>query len=95
MDVEKLGSGSVDGGDYRIDNAKGSGETEEAGEGEKSVRPRHRHSNSVDGSVYISEATEAKKSMAPDKLAELWSIDPKRAKRVVLITIQLVDLQFA
>ncbi|GFZ15103.1 Basic-leucine zipper (bZIP) transcription factor family protein [Actinidia rufa] len=81
MDVEKLGSGSADGGDCRIDNAGGGGEPEEAGEGEKSVRPRHRYSNSVDGSVFLSEAIEAKKAMAPDKLAELWSIDPKRAKR--------------
>ena len=81
MDVEKLGSGSAAGGDFRIDNARGGGEPEEAGEGEKSVRPRHRHSNSVDGSVFMSEAIEAKKAMAPDKLAELWSIDPKRAKR--------------
>ncbi|XP_057476279.1 transcription factor RF2b-like [Actinidia eriantha] len=83
MDVEKLGSGSADGGNFRIDNAGGGGEPEEAGEGEKSVRPRHRYSNSVDGSVFLSEAIEAKKAMAPDKLAELWSIDPKRAKRIL------------
>ncbi|XP_057496651.1 bZIP transcription factor 18-like [Actinidia eriantha] len=93
MDVEKLGSGSVDGGDCRIDNAKGNGELEESGEGEKSawadpwavdflmrLRPRHRHSNSVDGSVFMREATEVKKAMTPNKLVELWSIDPKRAK---------------
>ncbi|GFY84470.1 Basic-leucine zipper (bZIP) transcription factor family protein [Actinidia rufa] len=83
MDVEKLGSGSADVGDCRIDNVRGGGEPEEAGDGEKSVRPRHRHSNSVDGSVFMSEAIEAKKAMAPDKLAELWSIDPKRAKRIL------------
>lgn len=47
-------------------------------------RPRHRHSNSMDG---YSSATSfevddyAKKAMANDKLAELALIDPKRAKR--------------
>jgi len=52
-------------------------------------RPRHRHSNSVDatssgsgsGSGVFGEIMEAKKAMPPDKLAELWTIDPKRAKR--------------
>lgn len=48
----------------------------------------HRHSNSMDGSSTTSfEADSAmmidgvKKAMAPDKLAELALIDPKRAKR--------------
>lgn len=55
-------------------------------------RPKHRYSNSVDGSVLFSsaltkaegpfgEVAEAKKAMPPDKLAELAAIDPKRAKR--------------
>ena len=56
--------------------------------GEKRVH-RHRHSNSMDGSSTASfEADSAmgaleamKKSMAPDRLAELALIDPKRAKR--------------
>lgn len=39
---------------------------------------RHRYSNSVDGH---GEILDAKKAMPPDKLAELWSVDPKRAKR--------------
>ncbi|KAL8515126.1 hypothetical protein ACS0TY_014001 [Phlomoides rotata] len=49
-------------------------------------RPRHRHSNSMDG---YSSATSfevddyAKKAMAKDKLAELALIDPKRAKRIL------------
>ncbi|XVE58915.1 hypothetical protein DITRI_Ditri05aG0001200 [Diplodiscus trichospermus] len=47
-----------------------------------SSSPRHRHSYSVDGSVY-GEIMEAKKAMPPDKLAELWTIDPKRAKRIL------------
>ncbi|GFY83448.1 Basic-leucine zipper (bZIP) transcription factor family protein [Actinidia rufa] len=50
---------------------------------EKIDRPRHRHSNSVDGSIRLSESIEAKKAMAPDKLAELWTIDPRRAKRIL------------
>ncbi|KAF7132772.1 hypothetical protein RHSIM_Rhsim09G0185600 [Rhododendron simsii] len=70
MDMEKLGSAAADGGDN-------------GGGGEKSARPRHRHSNSVDGSVLLSESIEAKKAMAPEKLAELWAIDPKRAKRIL------------
>ncbi|CAA6661874.1 unnamed protein product [Spirodela intermedia] len=57
-------------------------------------RPKHRYSNSVDGSVLFSsaftkaegafgEVAEAKKAMPPDKLAELAAIDPKRAKRIL------------
>ncbi|KAL6980834.1 hypothetical protein U1Q18_022472 [Sarracenia purpurea var. burkii] len=92
MDIEKLGSSSAEGSDCRIDNAGGGAVScnggggvpaETTGEGEKSGRPRHRHSNSVDGSILLGEAIEAKKAMAPDKLAELWSIDPKRAKRIL------------
>lgn len=51
--------------------------------GEESSRPHHRHSNSVDGSAGTSAGIEAKKAMAPEKLAELWTIDPKRAKRIL------------
>ncbi|XLS96367.1 hypothetical protein HN51_039102, partial [Arachis hypogaea] len=49
------------------------------------ARPRHRHSNSVDGSTIgvFGEIMEAKKAMPPDKLVELWTIDPKRAKRIL------------
>lgn len=45
-------------------------------------RPRHRHSNSVDGALML-ESIEAKKAIAPDKLAELWIVEPKRAKRLL------------
>ncbi|KAJ0887802.1 putative transcription factor bZIP family [Helianthus annuus] len=85
MDMEKLGSNLTDSAgpldSARINNASSAGGD---GDGEKSVtRPRHRHSNSVDSSSVFSEAIEAKKAMAPDKLAELWTIDPKRAKRIL------------
>ncbi|XP_010253091.1 PREDICTED: transcription factor RF2b isoform X2 [Nelumbo nucifera] len=56
---------------------------------EKNVRPRHRHSNSVDGSSILrgeslfGDVMDAKKAMPPDKLAELWTLDPKRAKRIL------------
>uniref|UniRef100_A0A5B6ZTQ5 Putative transcription factor RF2b isoform X1 n=1 Tax=Davidia involucrata TaxID=16924 RepID=A0A5B6ZTQ5_DAVIN len=89
MDIEKLGSNLTDGhSDGRIENASsgggsGGGVQAETGEEEKIVRPRHRHSNSVDGSILFGETIEAKKAMAPDKLAELWSVDPKRAKRIL------------
>lgn len=49
--------------------------------------PRHGHSNSMDGSFdtssFESESLSVKKAMAPDKLAELSLIDPKRAKRIL------------
>lgn len=86
MDIEKLGSGSGSASDSagpsapRSDNPfsaeNGGGGRDEAG----NSRPRHRHSLSVDGSSTL-ESIEAKKAMAPDKLAELWVVDPKRAKR--------------
>lgn len=93
MDIEKFGSKLDDGSSSapKPDNAgglgggsvyteSGSGDVRGGGGGEKSSRPRHRHSNSVDGSS-IMDTIDAKKAMAPDKLAELWAIDPKRAKR--------------
>ncbi|CAL0307693.1 unnamed protein product [Lupinus luteus] len=72
IDVDKLG-GSVASG--------GNGEPSEKN---LNVRPRHRHSSSVDGSTSsFDEIMDAKKAMPPDKLAELWTIDPKRAKRIL------------
>lgn len=48
---------------------------------------RHRHSNSMDGSFsaasFEAESSSVKKAMAPDRLAELALIDPKRAKRIL------------
>ncbi|CAI9266576.1 unnamed protein product [Lactuca saligna] len=52
---------------------------------------RHRHSNSMDGSAATSFEGDSvlmmldnsKKALAPDKLAELSLIDPKRAKRIL------------
>lgn len=52
-------------------------------------KPRHQHSNSIDGSMPIkeefitSELHEAKKAMPANKLAELALVDPKRAKRIL------------
>ncbi|KAF7812926.1 transcription factor VIP1-like [Senna tora] len=50
----------------------------------------HRHSNSMDGSSSMSfeadssmEIDGVKKAMAPDKLAELALVDPKRARRIL------------
>ncbi|CAL1363046.1 unnamed protein product [Linum trigynum] len=60
------------------------------GGGERRVH--HRHSNSMDGSScsasfegdsYLMTDDGIKKSMAPDRLAELALIDPKRAKRIL------------
>ncbi|CAN6709949.1 unnamed protein product [Malus baccata var. baccata] len=82
MDMEKLGSKLEDGpSDLKPENAGGSLQSEGGGfGGDMSARPRHRHSNSVDASL---DSIEAKKAMAPDKLAELWTVDPKRAKRIL------------
>ncbi|GLT32153.1 hypothetical protein SLA2020_068390 [Shorea laevis] len=53
-------------------------------------RAHHRHSNSMDGSTSASFDLDSvmavdgvKKAMAPDRLAELALIDPKRAKRIL------------
>ncbi|XP_050268579.1 transcription factor VIP1 [Quercus robur] len=60
---------------------------EKNGAGDKRVR-HHRHSNSMDGSSTTSFEADSsidamKKAMAPDRLAELSLIDPKRAKRIL------------
>lgn len=72
MDIEKFGSGPDASGQSAPKHNNGA----------QVERPRHRHSNSVDGASML-ESIEAKKAIAPDKLAELWSVDPKRAKRFV------------
>ncbi|MQM05728.1 hypothetical protein Taro_038543 [Colocasia esculenta] len=56
-------------------------------------RPKHRYSNSVDGSIMMGSTAstegvfgqllEAKKAMSADKLSELAAVDPKRAKRIL------------
>lgn len=53
-------------------------------------RPRHRHSISMDGETsssrpdqVFSEVPELKKALTAEKLAELASLDPKRAKRIL------------
>ncbi|KAI4382908.1 hypothetical protein MLD38_008807 [Melastoma candidum] len=94
MDMEKIGSGagySENVGHEGV-NAGGCGGGEGdrggggggggGGEGKKSG---HRHSASMDGGLL--ESIEAKKAMAPDKLAELWTVDPKRAKRSLLFLL--------
>ncbi|KAG8380968.1 hypothetical protein BUALT_Bualt06G0071600 [Buddleja alternifolia] len=78
MDIEKL-SGGGGGSGSGFDNAA-------AEEGERSggARPRHRYSNSVDSSSSLfneSSSIEAKKAMAPDKLAELILANRQSAAR--------------
>ncbi|OMP06130.1 hypothetical protein COLO4_08326 [Corchorus olitorius] len=96
MDIEKLGGsskgGADEGGGAAGSSSGGSGQNPKgdemsggSGMGEKNNgagKGRHRYSNSVDG-CSLMESIEAKKAMAPDKLAELWTIDPKRAKRII------------
>ena len=80
MDIEKLGGSGSDSAAPKSDNPLFAGEEG----GSSCSRPRHRHSLSVDGGSSSLESIEAKKAMAPDKLAELWVVDPKRAKRFPL-----------
>lgn len=65
----------------------GNNDGEKSGNDATTPRTRHRHSCSVDGSTsttnMFGEIMDAKKAMPPDKLAELWTIDPKRAKRIL------------
>ncbi|XVF24336.1 hypothetical protein REPUB_Repub13aG0119000 [Reevesia pubescens] len=90
MDIEKLGGsskGADEGGGAAGSgqNPKGEEMSSRSGMWEKNNgggKGRHRYSNSVDG-CSIMESIEAKKAMAPDKLAELWTIDPKKAKRII------------
>ena len=87
IDVDKLGGADQSGVEG---NGNGNGEKSGGGGGGGGGggRGRHRHSSSVDGSSTTTSSTgvfgeimDAKKAMPPDKLAELWNIDPKRAKR--------------
>ncbi|GAB4832058.1 hypothetical protein Ancab_006076 [Ancistrocladus abbreviatus] len=59
----------------------------QTGKGESTFdAPKLRHSHSVDClklSAVQQKMIEAKKAMAPEKLAELWIVDPKRAKRIL------------
>ncbi|KAK7276121.1 hypothetical protein RIF29_17254 [Crotalaria pallida] len=82
IDVDKLGGSNGSGGSG---NGADPGESSEKNaNANANARPRHRHSNSVDGSTSsFGEIMDAKKAMPPDKLAELWTIDPKRAKRIL------------
>ncbi|KAM5582975.1 transcription factor RF2b [Rosa sericea] len=78
IDLDKLQAGATADDDGPNENGGGVGEK----------RPsRHRHSSSVDASStstgVFGEVMEAKKAMPPDKLAELWNLDPKRAKRIL------------
>ncbi|KAE8709226.1 Transcription factor VIP1 [Hibiscus syriacus] len=95
MDIEKLGGSStgVDKGEVAAgsscngsaQNPKREEMTGGSDHGEKNNNGgngRHRYSNSVDG-CSIMESIEAKKAMAPHQLAELWAVDPKRAKRII------------
>ncbi|XP_047306329.1 bZIP transcription factor 18-like [Impatiens glandulifera] len=79
-DIEKLGSSSV--ADENVVDCR----IESFSDGlqvESNMRPRHRHSSSLGCAILLSESIDTKKAMAPDKLAELWTIDPKRAKRIL------------
>lgn len=94
--ADQNGGGGADGKDENGGGGGGGGEGEKSGSGSGSgcgsgSRPRHRHSSSVDGlstsTSAFGEIMEAKKAMPPDKLAELWTIDPKRAKRYVFFLV--------
>ncbi|KAL8144568.1 hypothetical protein AgCh_002955 [Apium graveolens] len=94
MDMEKLGGAARSNNNLMLDDANALTLAEKCSS--SSSRPRHRYSNSVDSTTNTAllfnsanitpppaESIEAKKAMAPDKLAELWNLDPKRAKRIL------------
>ncbi|KAL8218040.1 hypothetical protein R6Q57_021413 [Mikania cordata] len=87
INIEKIGSVSNHGGGVlyggHINNDAGDGGASVIDDDKITSKPRHRHSNSVDSSSFFGEIIEAKKAMAPDKLAELMTVDPKRAKRIL------------
>ncbi|KAM7271941.1 hypothetical protein ACFE04_031155 [Oxalis oulophora] len=83
MDMDKIGGGSkseISGDDDTTTTTKNINNNNINNNVGKS-RGGHRHCNSLDGSSL--ESIEAKKAMAPEKLAELWNLDPKRAKRII------------
>ncbi|XP_042493288.1 transcription factor RF2b-like [Macadamia integrifolia] len=83
------GGATGDGAGGSSGGGEGGGSQNENNGGEKNAKPRHRYSNSVDGTSMpreqfsYGETMEAKKAMDPNKLAELWALDPKRAKRIL------------
>lgn len=85
IDMDKLGGSNGLGATGNGADPVGNGELEKI-----PVRPRHRHSSSVDGSSSFGELMDAKKAMPPDKLAELWTIDPKRAKRFSILIAKCI-----
>ncbi|XP_011044198.1 PREDICTED: transcription factor VIP1-like [Populus euphratica] len=72
-----LSRGAAAGGDEKLGG--------KAVAGEKRAADHHRHSYSMDGSFEAESLMidGVKKAMAPDRLAELALIDPKRAKRIL------------
>ncbi|XP_059626377.1 transcription factor RF2b-like [Cornus florida] len=85
IDVEKLGEteGSGSGNSAERNGCSGGG-----GEGEKNMSRHMKHGNSVDGlskrgQGAFGEIRESRKAIPPEQLAQLWSVDPKRAKRIL------------
>lgn len=100
MDIEKLGGSNSNSNINEGDHGGSAGLVEGGGgDGDNNLtpvgtmRPRHRYSNSMDSSSFVlnDNSIEAKKAMAPDKLAELWTIDPKRAKRYITFLLNVQD----
>lgn len=85
INVDKLTGGNGDGGNNGNGNGGGGNGADQKAATTSSSKGRqnnrHRHSNSMDGGY--AQIMEAKNAMPPDKLAELWNIDPKRAKRIL------------
>ncbi|KAG6522728.1 hypothetical protein ZIOFF_019879 [Zingiber officinale] len=94
--LEASGFGSEGGGECTDRTAESSGCSGEkkVGENAAGTRSKHRYSVSVDGSSseallkregLFGEVMDAKRAMAPGQLAELAVVDPKRAKRLIII----------
>uniref|UniRef100_A0A5B6ZSM3 BZIP domain-containing protein n=1 Tax=Davidia involucrata TaxID=16924 RepID=A0A5B6ZSM3_DAVIN len=90
INVDKLQETGGSGGSSGNSNEGGGNDGGDGGR-EKHVRTRHWHSNSMDGWSTLSrreesmfdEIRDSKKAVSPEKLAHLWTVDPKRARRIL------------
>ncbi|KAF5930711.1 hypothetical protein HYC85_031584 [Camellia sinensis] len=82
FDLQKFARSEDDGGvrDFMDQEDSGSGSGGGVVESEKTLKFRHRYGSSLEG---LGDANEVKKAIPPEKLAEIWAVDPKRVKRIL------------
>jgi hypothetical protein len=98
LDVDKLNSSGGTLSEAEAESSSAAGGRGEGAAPGQATRPRHQHSQSMDESMSIKaeellgapgtegmSPAEAKKAVSAAKLAELALVDPKRAKRSVVL----------